>query len=221
MADEVVVLDFWGSPFVMRVRIALAEKGIEYESKEEDLSNKKSPLLLKMNPVHKTVPVLIHNGNPVCESAIIVRYIEEVWKDKYPLLPSDPYQRSQAIFWADFVDKKIFGTGRRMWLATGEEEREAAAAELIEWFKQLEGELGEKAHFGGEVFGYVDVTLIPFYSWFYTYETFGKFAMSEQCPKLVAWAERCLQRESVSRSLPDGHRVYDFVLQLRKKFGVA
>jgi len=106
MADEVVLLDFWSSMFGMRVRIALAEKGIKYESKEVHLRNK-SDLLLKMNPVHKKVPVLIHNGKPVCESLIIVQYIDEVWNDKSPLLPSDPYQRAHARFWADFVDQKV------------------------------------------------------------------------------------------------------------------
>jgi hypothetical protein len=40
MADEVILLDFWPSPFGMRIRIALAEKGIKYEYKEEDLRNK-------------------------------------------------------------------------------------------------------------------------------------------------------------------------------------
>lgn len=106
MADKVVLLDFWPSPFGMRVRIALAEKGIAYEYKEEDLRNK-SPLLLEMNPVHKKIPVLIHNGKPVCESLIEVQYIDEVWHDKWPLMPSDPYERAQAWFWADFVDKKV------------------------------------------------------------------------------------------------------------------
>ena len=104
--DKVVVLGTYGSMFSMRVQVALAEKGIEYENKEEDLANK-SPLLLEMNPVHKKIPVLIHNGKPVCESLIIVQYIDEVWHDKNPLLPSDPYQRAQARFWADFVDKKV------------------------------------------------------------------------------------------------------------------
>jgi glutathione S-transferase len=95
MADEVVLLDFWASVFGMRVRIALAEKGIKYEYKEQDLLDK-SDMLLKMNPVHKKIPVLIHNGKPVCESLIIVQYIDEVWNDKSPLLPYDPYQRSSS-----------------------------------------------------------------------------------------------------------------------------
>lgn len=106
MDDEVVLLDFWPSPFGMRVRIALAEKGIEYEGREEVLSNK-SPLLLKMNPVNKQVPVLIHNGKPISESLIIVQYIDEVWSHNSPLLPSDPYHRANARFWADYVDKKV------------------------------------------------------------------------------------------------------------------
>jgi glutathione S-transferase len=106
MADEVILLDFWPSMFGMRVKIALAEKGIEYEYKEENLWNK-STQLLQMNPVHQLIPVLIHNGKPVCESLVMVEYIDEVWKDKSPLLPTDPHQRAHARFWADFVDKKV------------------------------------------------------------------------------------------------------------------
>ncbi|KAL2943498.1 Glutathione S-transferase U22 [Bienertia sinuspersici] len=106
MANEVVLLDFWPSPFGMRVRIALAEKGVSYEYRDEDLRNK-SELLLKMNPVHKKIPVLVHNNKPICESLIIVQYVDEVWADKAPLLPSEPYPRAQARFWADFVEKKV------------------------------------------------------------------------------------------------------------------
>ena len=106
-SDDVILLDLWSSPFAMRVRIALAEKGIEYEAREEDLSNK-SPLLLKMNPIHKQVPVLIHKGRPICESLIILQYIDEAWSHVAPkLLPSDPYHRANARFWADYVDKKV------------------------------------------------------------------------------------------------------------------
>ncbi|KAF8413558.1 hypothetical protein HHK36_001549 [Tetracentron sinense] len=196
MADKVVLLSAWTSSFGMRVRIALEEKGIKYEYREEDLWNK-SPLQLKMNPVHKKVPVLIHNGKPICESLIIVQYIDEVWKDKSPLLPSDPYQQAQARFWADYVDKKIYGCGKKVWTCKGEE-KEAGKTELIECLKLLEGELGDKPYFGGENMRIVDVALVPFYSWFYSYETCGNFSIEAECPKLVAWAKRCMQKESVS-----------------------
>ena len=65
MADEVVLLDFWPSVFRMRVKIALAEKGIKYEYKEQDIFNK-SPLLLEMNPIHKKILQGINpNSQPV------------------------------------------------------------------------------------------------------------------------------------------------------------
>lgn len=216
--EEVILLSVYPSTFSMRVRIALAEKGINYELKEEDLTNK-SPLLLEMNPIHKKVPVLIHKGKPIVESLIIVQYIDEVWHEKNPLIPSDPYERAQARFWADFIDKKVFDPARGIWATKGEEQ-EAAKTEFIEILKILEGELGDKPYFGGETFGLVDVALIPLYSWFNAFETCGNFKIESQCPKLVAWAKFCMQRESVSKSLADPHTAYDTVLFLKKMFGI-
>ncbi|KAL4598545.1 hypothetical protein ACB092_11G066600 [Castanea dentata] len=217
MADEVVLLDFWPSMFGMRVRIALAEKGIKYEYKDEDLRNK-SPLLLEMNPIHKKIPVLIHNGKPVCESLIIVQYIDEVWKDRCPLLPIDPYQRAHSRFWADFVDNKVIEVLRKIWTTKGEE-KEAGKKEFFEIFKILERELGDKPYFGGETFGFVDLSLIPYYSWFYAIETLGEFNIEAECPKIVPWAKRCLQKETVAKTLPDQKKVYEYVEQMRKRFG--
>ncbi|WVZ00709.1 hypothetical protein V8G54_026778 [Vigna mungo] len=219
MAEEVVLLDSWASPFGMRVRIALAEKGINYEYKEEDLWNK-SPLFLQMNPVHKKVPVLIHKGKPICESLIVVQYIDEVWFDTNPLLPSDPYQRAEARFWADYVDKKIYDAGRKILSSSKAEEREVGKKELIEALKVLEEQLGEKSYFGGDDLGFVDIAVVPFYTWFKSYETFGSFSVESECPKLIAWAKRCLQKESVSKSLPDQHTVNEFVVERRKKLGI-
>ncbi|XWS10248.1 hypothetical protein CRYUN_Cryun39dG0059100 [Craigia yunnanensis] len=115
-----------------------------------------------MNPVHKQIPVLIHKGRPVCESLTIVQYIDEVWRDKSPLLPSHPHDRANARLWADFVDKKIYTNGKLVCLATGEVQ-ETAKKELIGCFKLLEEELGDKHYFGGERFGFTDVSLIPFH----------------------------------------------------------
>ncbi|ONI12122.1 hypothetical protein PRUPE_4G146100 [Prunus persica] len=218
MADEVVLLDFWPSMFGMRVRVALAEKGVKYESREEDLLYNKSPLLLQMNPFHKKIPVLIHNGKPVCESANIVQYIDEAWKDKAPLLPSDPYQRAQARFWVSYIDKNLYEAGKNIWATKGKEQ-EAAKKKLIEILKLLEGQLGDNTYFGGEIFGFLDVALVTFYSWFFSYETCGNFSIEAECPKLIEWAKRCMQKESVAKSVAEPKKVYEFTLLLKKMFG--
>ncbi|KAK4439059.1 putative glutathione S-transferase parA [Sesamum alatum] len=195
------------------------KRGIEYEYREEDLANK-SPLLLEMNPVHKKIPVLIHNGKPVSESLVILEYIDEVWKDKSPLLPSDPYQRAQARFWADFVDKKIYNGGRRVWFGKGE--KQGGKKELMDGLKLLEGELGEKAYFGGDKFGFLDVAFIPFYSCFDSCESCGKLEIEEHFPKLIAWAKRCMHKDSVSKTMAmaDPAKIHEYILMIRKKYGI-
>ncbi|KAM0943983.1 putative glutathione transferase [Dioscorea sansibarensis] len=215
---EVELLDFWVSPFGQRVRIALAEKEVDYEYKEQDLMNK-SDLLLKSNPVYKQIPVLLHGGKPICQSLTIVEYIDEVWSDKAPLLPAEPYARANARFWADFADRKVYECGSRLWKLKGEEQA-AAKKEFIDILKFMEGELGDKTFFGGETFGFIDVALVPFVAWFYAYETCAKFSIEEECPKIVAWGKRCMERDNVSKTLSDPHKVYEFVLVLKKRFGV-
>ncbi|XP_074305383.1 glutathione S-transferase U22-like [Silene latifolia] len=217
MASEVVLLDFWPSPFGMRARLALAEKGVTYEYKEEDLSNK-SELLLQMNPVHKKIPVLVHNNKPVSESLNVVEYIDEVWNNNNLLLPSDPYQRAQARFWADYVDTKLFESANRLWKTKGAEQEEAKK-DFIERLKVMEEQLGDNPYFGGDTFGFVDVAFFPFYPWFYAFEIAGNFKVEELCPNIIEWAKRCLLRDSV-KTLPDQNQVYEFYLKLKKMLGI-
>ena len=111
MAEEnkVSLHGFFASPYVRRVELALKFKGIPYEYVEEDLKNKSS-LLLKYNPVHKKVPVLVHNGKPIVESLVILEYIDETWKNGPRFLPEDPYKRAQIRFWASFVHQQVSET---------------------------------------------------------------------------------------------------------------
>lgn len=216
--DEWILVSFWPSIFCARVKIALAEKGIVYESREEDFP-KKSQLLLEMNPVYKKVPVLIHNGNPICESWNIVEYIDEVCNSPPFLLPSHPYHRAQARFWAHFIDHKLHAAGIKTDLYKTKEELEEAEKELRDCLKLLEEELGEKPYFGGETVGYVDVVLGGFCSWFCAKQELGSFSIQDEFPQLMAWTRRCMKRESFSTSLPDPNKLHDLVLRIRKRNG--
>ena len=114
---------------------------------------------------------------------------------------------------------QLYDAGRIIWATKGEEQ-EAGKKEFIEVLKQLEGELGDRPYFEGESFGFLDIALITFYSWFYAFETCGNFSTEAECPKLIAWAKRCMQKESVSKTLPDNKKIYEFVLGMKKMFGV-
>lgn len=111
----------------------------------------------------------------------------------------------------------MYHDSRRVWISKGDEQEEAKK-DFLESLKQLEEFLGDNPYFGGDKFGFVDVALIPFYCWFYTYETFGNFKVEAACPKLISWARRCMQKESVSKTLADGKEVYESVLDYKNKF---
>ncbi|KAM0846674.1 hypothetical protein ACQ4PT_055525 [Festuca glaucescens] len=218
--DSLVLLDFWVSPFGMRCRIALAEKGLSYKRVEEDLFGGKSDLLLRSNPVHKKIPVLLHDGKPINESLVILQYLDDAFPGTPSLLPAEPHARAHARFWADYIDKKVFDCGTRLWKLNGEPLMQARA-EMLEILKTLEAELGEKEFFGGEHgFGFVDAAFAPATAWFQTFESYGEFSVAEVAPRLAAWAARCGERESVASSLYSPDKVYDFIGGLRKKMGI-
>jgi glutathione S-transferase len=186
---------------------------------EENLAGK-SDRLLQSNPIHKKIPVLLHGGKPVNESLIILQYLDEAFPSSPQLLPSDPYARAQARFWADYVDKKVYDCGTRLWKLKGEPQAQATA-EMVEILKTLEAELGEKEFFGGEHgFGFVDAAFVPFTAWFESYEKYGGFKVAEVAPGIEAWAKRVGKRESVAKSLYAPDKVYEFIGVLKKKYGV-
>ncbi|KAH9290219.1 hypothetical protein KI387_034336 [Taxus chinensis] len=222
LMEVVKMLNMRVSAFGMRVQIGLEEKGVKYEYQEENIAGNKSELLLRMNPVHKMIPVLIRNGNPICESLIILQYIDKAWPTSMQFLPSDPYDRELARFWADFVDKKIYEAGSRIIRFEGEDQ-EAAKCDMLEGLECLEGALKQMSkgghYIGGEEFGFLDIAFISFVPWFHTYESIGNFKspLETRFPLLHAWIGKCMERESVKKASPPPERVLEFALQIRKK----
>ena len=77
-------------PYCARVRIVLAEKGLEHERVEVDLQERPQ-WLYELNPPAGRVPVL--DGLP--ESEVIMELLEELHPEP-PLLPADPHERARA-----------------------------------------------------------------------------------------------------------------------------
>lgn len=99
------------------------------------------------------------------------------------------------------------------------QELEEGKKELIHCIKLLEEVIGEKPYFGGEKFGYLDVVLGGFCSWFHAYETFGNMSIESECPKVMAWTRRCMELHSFSKSLMEHDKLVNYVVNTRKKFG--
>ncbi|KAB8083037.1 hypothetical protein EE612_005109 [Oryza sativa] len=207
---ELRLLGTWSSPWVFRVRVALGMKGLSYEYTEEDLSSK-SDLLLRSNPVHEKVPVLIHGGRPVCESLVVLEYIDETWgaTGTPQLLPADPYDRATARFWTNYVNDTFFPSWKVLFRSTAAEQRAEAFKNVVPRVEALERAFGEcskgKAFFGGDDAGLVDVGLGSHLVWIKVVdEVAGANLLDEaKFPGLAAWAERFLAVDAVRQVMPD------------------
>ncbi|KAL3348539.1 hypothetical protein AABB24_021954, partial [Solanum stoloniferum] len=200
---DVKVHGIFAGPFNKRVELALKLKGVKYEYIEEDRSNK-SDELVKYNPIYKQVPVLVHNGMPLCESLIILEYIDDTWESNtIPLLPKHPYQRSMARFLAKLIDEKLMGAMYKVCYGK-EEEKEKGCDETFEVLRYLENELQNKKFFGGDNIGFVDIVASYIALWFGAIqEAIGMELLSKQkFPKLSKWIDEFLSSRIVKENLP-------------------
>ncbi|KAK1392201.1 Glutathione transferase [Heracleum sosnowskyi] len=203
MADELKLYRTWSSAYGLRVVWALKLKGVEFDTIFEDLANK-SPLLLQYNPVHKKIPVLLHNGKPVCESLVILEYIDETWKESYLLLPKDPFQKAEARFWTKFNEEKLLPSIKKASLGHGKE-REEARVLIPENLKHVEELLEGKEFFGGEEIGYLDLV----FGWMaYLINVLEEVAGTtlinkEKYPLLSKWMENFYEVPEFKESWPD------------------
>uniref|UniRef100_J3N4B7 Glutathione S-transferase n=1 Tax=Oryza brachyantha TaxID=4533 RepID=J3N4B7_ORYBR len=220
------------SPYVIRAQMALAVKGLAHDYLPEDLA-RKSQLLLDSNPVHRSVPVLIHGGKPVCDSLVIVEYVDEAFPGAgaAALLPADPYDRAVARFWAAFIDTKVFPPCLAILEAAAtkpseEEEKAAKAKETVEALRLVEGAFGEcskgKPFFGGDggdAVGYLDIVLGCYLCWFKGAGDITGVAPlldAARTPELAAWAARFRAAEAVGCLVPGVEKVEAYLNKVLK-----
>ena len=90
-----------------KVRLVLAEKGLDFDSREVNLmaGEQHDPAYVALNPNH-VVPTLVHDGHALIESTLINEYLDEAFPDP-PLQPSDALGRHRARLWTKHLDEKV------------------------------------------------------------------------------------------------------------------
>ena len=99
------------SSCAQKVRLTLAEKGLEWESRHLDLraGEHQKDWYIKLNP-RAVVPTLIDGDIVVPESNVINEYLDERFPDP-PLKPADPFGRSRMRLWTKQLDEGVHDAG--------------------------------------------------------------------------------------------------------------
>nr|XP_027120803.1 glutathione S-transferase U17-like [Coffea arabica] len=211
--NDVKLLGAPASQYVNRVQFALNLKSIDYEFIPQNM-REKSELLLKSNPVHKNIPVLLHGDKPICDSLVIVQYIDEFWFDGPSILPSDPYDRAIARFWAAYIDDKWIPFFKELTTAKDEESKTALVEKILEGVKLFEDVFVKaskgKCFFGGETISFLDIVLGCYLGWLKAWgiQLDVNFLDESKTPALVGWAERFSSDKAIHGIIPETEELF-------------
>lgn len=164
------------APNPRRVRIFLAEKGIEVATVQVDLPKRehKSAEFKRKNSLG-AVPVLeLDDGRCISESVAICRYFEELHPEP-PLFGRDAVERAEVEMWNRRVELGLMGQVAQVWIhgspytaplvAAQGGEQVPAAAEFnrvgsARFFRWLDRELDGRTFIAGDHFTVADITAL-------------------------------------------------------------
>ncbi len=189
------------SPFARKVRIALAEKKMEYERVETSPWDAQSPVHTA-SPLGKVPVLTLDDGTQLFDSRVIVEYIDSV-SPVSRLIPEPTRQRIAVRKWEALAD----GVCDALVLIVNEARR-PAARRSTEWISrqrnkidagvaEMASELAERSWCNGEAYtladiatgcalGYVDLRLAEF-DWRDRYPNLAKLV--EKLAKRAAFIE--------------------------------
>jgi glutathione S-transferase len=176
-------------PYAARARIVLAEKGIDHELVEIDLSDRPAWLYEK-NPKGRVPVIEEDDGTPLPESAVILEFIEE----RYPepaLLPADPADRAAVrllIFRDDDLTAPYYALRR---------EEEGAREKFDAVLGKFDTLLGEQPYLSGAEYGLADIALVP---WFLRARDMLGVEL-DGFAAITDWLERLEQRPAIAAEM--------------------
>ena len=162
-----ILYEFAMSPYVQKVKIALREKGVDFE-KRNGFDPAHGDDFTADNP-RREVPLLVDGDARIADSRIILDYFEERWPDP-PLMPADPAARARARHVEALADTRLdalnFCVAEVMTFdveepATTEAVLSASRAEIAAQHQALADQLGDADYFGGAAPDRADISLLP------------------------------------------------------------
>jgi len=192
------------SPYVQKVKLALLEKGIPFETEMPNIGpGTDVGELARLNP-RLEVPALEDGDDAIFDSTIILEYLEDKWPQP-PMLPATPAERArvrmieevcdtyyEAINWAMYEIRYF----KRATGALAETLTARAGEQIAAVNGRLERELGGREYFNGAAIGWGDVSALP---------AVNAGALNGFPPKagsaLERWLDRMRQRPSVQKVL--------------------
>lgn len=192
MSQKLTLISHLLCPYVQRAAIVMAEKGIAFVRMDIDLANKPD-WFLKISPLGKT-PVLLVDGQPIFESAVICEYLEETTVGT--LHPHGPIARAQHRGWMEF-GSALLNAIAGFYAASDDKQLAAKVAEITAKFRQIEEALAAGPYFAGEHFCMVDAVFGPVLRYFDVLDTIEDFGFFANTPKVNAWRMALQRRPSV------------------------
>lgn len=198
------------STYVRTARLALEEKGVDYEMDEFNFLADGMPAeQLARHPFGK-VPAFTHNGFTLYETGAIGRYVDEAF-DGPALQPANAQGRARLTQVCGVLDSYAYGPAigtiviQRMIVpmmggTTDTEAIEAAAPDAKKAFGVLDGMLGERSHLVGDSISLADLHLAPIYDYFR--QTPEGEEILGSTPALSRWWNGISGRDSMTKTAP-------------------